>query len=157
MDIFKNKYFWYVIVIIVIIVLIWYFFYHKGSEVTTLVVPPKDTPNSTDSNNNPAEVGDIAIKQMVDNAHADAVSWWQIFNGHNASLYLPIVTLSDTDFVKAYDIWNNEYQALDGKTMKGIIDGFDAGWDDGITIGGDTTLTSIQQGMDDKFSRLNLP
>lgn len=135
--------------------MVWYF-YKKGSNAPIRVIPPQDNPNSTSSTNNPVGLSDSNIKLIVDNAHADYSSYVNSFFGHNADLYIPLAQMSDTDFVKAYDIWNNEFQSKDGVTMRGAIDSIWGTWADGIIIGDATSFSSIRNVMDDKFSRLNL-
>lgn len=153
-DFFKK--YWVYILIIVILALVFYYFYQKGKGATTIVQPPIDNSGNTSSNNNPAGVGDPELKIMVDNAHKDASSYLQSFLGHDASVYQPLAGLSDTDFVKAYDIWNNEYQSTDKMTMRGTLDSMWGWWSDGIQIGGGDTFSSIRNVIDDKFNRLNL-
>ena len=156
-ELFKNKTFVIVLILAIIAIVTWYYFYTKGKSVPTTVVPVQDNPGSTSSTNNPAGLADSDIKLLVDNAHKDATSYWTSFVGHDASVYIPLSALSDTDFEKAYDIWNTEYQAQDQKTMRGIIDGIWAWFADGISLGSTSNFGTVQQSLDDKFNRLNLP
>lgn len=140
-----------VLVLIIIIVIIVYF-YKKGKSNVTRANPPVDNgnPNSTTTNNNPVGLSNATIKFIVDTAFQDYNSTLKgILGTHDETLYQPIAQMSDTDFVKAYDIWNNEYQAKDGNTMVQAIESLYGHWSGG-------GILDVQNVIAQKASRLNL-
>lgn len=150
MNFLTNKNVIITIVIIVVIILLIYYFYNKGKQSPTRVTPVLDNPLSTSPNNNTTGLSDSTIKIIVDQAHTDYDSYTKGFFGlHDPDLYAPIASMSDTDFEKAYNIWNNEYQANDGRTMIQAIASMYGHWSGG-------GILNVQDTIAIKASRLNL-
>lgn len=134
-----RKYWWVILIIIVVIFLI-YYFYNKGKGSTVYTKPVQDVIGSTSPNNNPVGLSNTEIRLIVKLAHDDYDSYLKGITGtHDGDLYVPIAQMSDTDFGRAYNIWNEQYQSEDGKTMVGAIESLFGFWS-GITLAQDAII-----------------
>lgn len=106
-----------VAVILVIFIIIGIWFYRKGKKQTTIAPVPKDiVPGS----NNAYGVSPAEILSIADALHTemDGLNLW----GHDVAPYVRLVNLSDTDFVKVYNAFNEKYQKESKETLKGWIE-----------------------------------
>lgn len=168
-DFLKNKNVIIGIIILAIVIFTIWYFYNRGKSVPTTVKPILDNPDSSSSSNNPAGYNAAQLKVLVDVAHEDYDSTYNdIFGKHDPDVYIPIIQLSDTDFTRAYNIWNTSYQEKDERTMVQAIDSLFGTWNDfsfpivgqigNIFSGlGGSSLSQIQDIFRQKASRLNLP
>lgn len=106
-----------VVLLIVIAVGIW--FYRKGKKQTTIAAPPADNAGGGATNNNPAGVSNSEISMLADALYQemDGVSLWR-----NIDPYIDLMVLSDTDFVKVYNMFNTKHQAEGDGTLKEWIE-----------------------------------
>jgi hypothetical protein len=104
------------IIVIVLIMIIAAYFYYQGKKTTTIAKVPVDNPDGT---NNPSGVGDGVISQISGDLHSD-MNGWNIL-GHNVTPYQQLVALSDTDFVRVYNLFNTNYEPASKETLIGWI------------------------------------
>lgn len=113
------------IILLILIIGFAYYFYSQGKKTTTIAAIPVDQPTGT---NNSAGVSDSEISQISSDLHADMDGF--NYAGHNVEPYQKLDGLSDTDFVKVYNLFNTNYQPASKETLKGWIDDEDYAFND---------------------------
>ena len=106
-----------VAVVIVIFIGVAYWYYRKGKKQTTIAPIPNDSPTGI---NNPSGVSLSSISQLADELYQEmnGVSLYR-----DSQPYVKLLVLSDTDFVKVYNSFNEKYQKEGEGTLKQWIEG----------------------------------
>lgn len=131
-------------VLVVLIVGVAFYYYRKGKKQVTIQAPPLDNPTGGNGSqqNNPYGVSDSQILAIAGSLHKDMEGFnW---NGHDIEPFQNLNALSDSDFVRVYNVFNSKYQAESEETLKQ--------WIESETFVFDDVIDSILSRM----ARLNL-
>jgi len=130
-------------VILVVFIIIGIWFYRKGKKQVTIAEVPFDSPFESSNSNNPYSVSDSELVELSDRLYRemDGFGIWR-----DADPYKDLIKLSDTDFVKVYNIFNTNHQSKSGETLKKWIE-------NEYVIG---ELASYIKSILDRMGRLNL-
>lgn len=115
-------------IVLVVFVIVGIWFYRKGTRQITIQEPPLDDPETDAGANNPYAVSKSEILQVVDGLYRDM----QGFNwsGHDIEPFEKLQSLSDTDFVNVYNVFNSKYQQESQETLKEWIESESFAFDD---------------------------
>jgi hypothetical protein len=104
-------------VVLVIFIVIGVWFYRKGKRKVTIQPPPLDDPGSGTV---ASGVSNAEILSISGALHKDMDGF--NYAGHDVEPYQRLNALSDTDFVKVYNVFNAAYQPDSGETLKQWIE-----------------------------------
>lgn len=111
-------------IVLVVFIIIGIWFYRKGKKQTTIAPLPLDNPDA----NNAYGVSFSELLQIADAMHKDMDGLNLL--GHDVTPYEKYAALSDTDFVKVYNVYNEKYQKESGETLKEWIESESYAFDD---------------------------
>lgn len=118
------------------------YFYRQGKKQTTIAPLPFDN-NGTNIPSDIPKITTIAEQMYND---MKGINW-----KHDASIYGNALSLSNTDFVELYNIYNTKYQADMGTLTESIA----GEWSD-ITLLGADAWNTVKKSMLDRLASLNL-
>lgn len=106
--------------VILLLLILFYLAYRKGKKTVTLAKLPVDDPKLGQQS---SAVGGAVVSQIVTDLYNDmkGVNW---FAAHNIEPYNQLMSLSDTDFTKAYNFWNTKYQVQEGGGLDNTLTGW---------------------------------
>jgi hypothetical protein len=96
-----------------------YYFYSQGKQTTTIKKDVYDTNPDGNPTNVPQNIP--YLTQLAGQVYDD-LNGINLFANHNEQLYDETMSLSNTDFVGFYNIWNDTYQQEYGKPLKAAIE-----------------------------------
>jgi hypothetical protein len=107
--------------ILLFLVALGYYFYRQGKKGITIQALPFDQPtNPSTGATQGAPTNDNQIKVLAGSLYSDMEGF--NYGGHDYAPYNEAITLSDTDLVKLYNVFNTLYQVKSGQTLKQWIE-----------------------------------
>lgn len=111
------------LVALVVLVSVAIYFYKKGKKQVSVQVLPYDVAGEPTGTGQPGTGNGISnnqIKVLVQKLYDDMSGFnW---SGHDQAPYQEMSTLSDTDFVRVYNLFNTLYQKESEQTLREWID-----------------------------------
>lgn len=94
-----------------------YFVYKQGKKSPSIAPIPTDTGGSSGSG---VSLPNGDLISLAGEIYRDCIGL-DIFAAHDESIYQRALALSNTDFVRLYNIFNSAYQPMIEDTMRGLI------------------------------------
>lgn len=121
-------------------------FYWMGNRLGKSIPPgPAPVPGDGGAGTQSPSVDISVIRSIVDDIKQDIYSW----GPRRSKPYTDLMALSDTDFVRAYNDWQDRYYKLDKETMRQAMEGE-------LFAIFSITFQNIAEPLMNRFNRLNL-